>query len=118
MPFHVTVLLRGIGEPVDVTTIETRGSRRTALMRARWPDAVSQKLSRAPDVGHDHPDRPALLVRPDEGALVVGEEQLLLDVVVEAVDRDVLVVLAGRRSCSLVALLSERRGAGTARCWR
>ena len=46
MPFHVTVLLRGSGEPVDVTTMQTRGSRRTALMRARWPEAVSQKRSR------------------------------------------------------------------------
>ena len=29
-PFHVIALLRGIGEPVDVTTTHTRGSRRTA----------------------------------------------------------------------------------------
>ena len=43
MPFHVIALLRGIGEPVLVTTTHTRGSRRTALMRARWLDAVSQQ---------------------------------------------------------------------------
>ena len=44
IPLYVTVLLRGIGEPVDVTTIDTRGSRRTALMRARWLDAVNQNF--------------------------------------------------------------------------
>ena len=44
VPFHVIALLRGSGEPVEVTTMHTRGSRRTAAMRARCPDAVSQKL--------------------------------------------------------------------------
>ena len=36
-------MLRGIDVPVDVTTMHTRGSRRTAEMRARCDEAVSQK---------------------------------------------------------------------------
>ena len=35
VPFHVIALLRGSGDPVDVTTTHTRGSRRTAATRAR-----------------------------------------------------------------------------------
>ena len=44
-------------------------------------------------VGHDHTDRPALLVRPDERALVLGVEHLRLVIVVEAEHGHVFVVL-------------------------
>ena len=43
MPLYVTVLFLGSGEPVDVTTIDTRGSLRTAGTRTRCAAEVSQK---------------------------------------------------------------------------
>jgi len=43
VPFHVTVMLRGNEVPVEVTTTHTRGSRRTAEIRARCEEAVNQK---------------------------------------------------------------------------
>ncbi len=89
---------RSPGLPAD----EVRAGLRPLLLRQldeEFAAGLPLLMAFAPHEVHDHADRPVVLGTPDERALVLQLEKLLLHVGIERVDVDFLVVLD--RHCGL-----------------